>query len=73
MKCSVMVKVKVNNLPEDWQPSGKYLVVRISEGALWYYGTYKEKHRADYAAMECGNAIVVELSKSALIYERELI
>ena len=65
--------INVRNRPEEFALVNKYMVVRASGGNLYYYGTYKEKHRADYAVMECGNAIVVELSKSALIYERELI
>lgn len=63
MKGNIKCTITVNNLPDDFQQSGKYLVVRISEGALWYYGAYTEKHRADYAAFEIGNGLVVQMAR----------
>ena len=63
MTDTVKCLIKVNNLPDEFNPSGKYLVIRYCGDALWYYGTYKEKHRADYALMEIGNGFIVELVK----------
>lgn len=65
----VKCNIKVNNLPDNYNPAGKYLVLRLCGDALWYYGTYKEKHRADYAAMEIGNGIVFELARNPLVCE----
>lgn len=61
MTDTVKCLLNIRNLPEEFAPVNKYMVVRASGGNLYYYGTYKEKHRADYALMEIGSGFVVEL------------
>lgn len=41
----------------------KYTVVRRGEdGQLWYWGTYDDKNRAEMAAAELGNGLLVEVN-----------
>ena len=51
--------VKVNNLPNNI--NGRYVVVRLVDGELWYYGNYSwsDKLRAQEAASEIDNAFVI--------------
>lgn len=63
MTDNVKCLLNIRNLPEDFFPTHRYMVIRSSGGNLYYYGTYKEKHRADYALMEIGSGFVVELVK----------
>ena len=63
MTDTVKCLLNIRNLPEDFFPTHRYMVIRTYGGNLYYYGTYKEKHRADYALMEIGSGFVVELVK----------
>ena len=51
-------RVKVNNVPRF--NTTKYIVARISDGELWYWGRWNEKEKAERVAAEIG-AIVVEM------------
>ena len=55
MKCNV----EVMNVPKN---HSKYIVARLSEGELWYWGSWEYKHLADLAAREI-SGIVVEKSE----------
>lgn len=50
----------VNNMPSNRIKNG-FLVCRVVDGELWFYGLYDLKDRADKAAAEIGNGIVVEV------------
>lgn len=57
----MLVKSLVNilNAPERLN---RYTVLRRAEdGKLWYYGTYKDKDRAEMAQAEIGNGILIEV------------
>lgn len=58
MEECVSFRVKVNNVPRD--NMFKYIVARISDGQLWYWGRWNDKDKADRVAAEIG-AIVVEM------------
>lgn len=49
-------KVKVYNCPED---TGQYIVARLSNGELWYWGTYEDESEAIEVADEFENGLVV--------------
>ena len=50
----------INNMPSQRMNHG-FLVARVVNGELWYYGLYDLNDRADKAAAEIGNGIVVEV------------
>lgn len=52
-----MCKVKVNNKPEDTE---KYIVARLSDGELWYWGSWDDKVTATRVASTFKNGVVVE-------------
>ena len=54
----VDAKVSVKNLPDKPLGTG-YMVVRICNLVLWYYGFYDSYERALQAADEIGNGIVL--------------
>lgn len=58
--CKIKGYLFVNNMPDTRLNHG-HLVVRVVDGELWYYGLYERKDRADKAAVEIGNGIVVEV------------
>ena len=57
MKCNV----EAMNVPKDHD---KYIVARLNQGKLWYWGSWKDKQLADMAAREM-NGIVVEKSEES--------
>lgn len=60
---TVKVFVTINNVP-DQASLYRYTVVRRAEdGQLWYYGTYREKWRAENAVSELSNGILVEVTQ----------
>lgn len=50
--------VDVKNAPRT--PISGFMVARLVDGELWYYGTYPEKERADSVAVEIGNGVVLK-------------
>lgn len=50
-------KVSVLNCPNKLHTG--YMVVRVVESLLWYYGLYDTIDRAATAAVEIGNGIVL--------------
>lgn len=59
MKC----KAIVHNVPEDVAAGkrGGYMVVSTNGTDLWYYGVYESDIRAQTAALEADNRIVLEV------------
>ena len=53
----VYMKVKVNNVTEGEE---KFVVARVSDGELWYYGRYEEE-KAREVAEEIGGIVVEEI------------
>lgn len=49
-------KVKVYNCPSD---ADKYIVCRLSNGELWYWGSYEDESEAIEVADEFENGLVV--------------
>ena len=53
--------VKINNMPKDPK---KYVVARVVDGELWYYGSFDEEdeNRSKLARKEI-NGIIAEVQK----------
>ena len=49
--------VKLMNCPEDAE---QYIVARLSNGELWYWGSYEDESEAIEVADEFENGLVVE-------------
>lgn len=46
---------EVNNIPEDAE---RYIVARVFEGELWYWGSWDNKNKAHDVAEEIGGVMV---------------
>lgn len=57
-KCYV---TEVQNVPEI---TNKYIVARLNDGVLWYWGSWENFDEAFKAAMDFPNGIVVERCKA---------
>ena len=55
-----MLIANVNNLPS--YPLRRYVVARYDDHTqtLWFYGSYDEYEKANQAAKEIGNGVVLE-------------
>ena len=53
MKCNV----EVMNVPKNHD---KYIVARLNEGELWYWGSWEDNQSADLAAREISGIVVEE-------------
>lgn len=51
--------VEINNIPEK---HSKYVVCRLLDGQLWFYTSWSDKDKAEAAAAEFENGIVVEVT-----------
>ena len=58
----IQVIADINNIINQPNAQG-YLVVRRDEitARLWYYGFYTDKDRANRAALEIGNGLILEV------------
>ncbi len=66
MARTINARVCIHSMPDE-PLKHRYLVARqfitADQGAsLWYYGTFEEKKRAERAAVELGNGIVLEVN-----------
>ena len=52
----------INNLPATIVP-GRFVIVRVVDAELWYYGTQREYERALEVAQEIGNGFVIQFEK----------
>lgn len=57
MKCNV----EAMNVPKDHD---KYIVARLNQGKLWYWGSWDDERKAKITALEI-NGIVVERSEES--------
>lgn len=52
------VSIKINNIQPGYNEP--YVVARLIDGTLWYYGRYDSMERAEMVAAEFENAVVIE-------------
>ena len=50
--------VKVNNLPE-YAKNYNWLVCRVVDGALWFWGAFNDHDKAFETAMDVGGVVVL--------------
>ena len=50
--------MKVNNM-NDWARESKYIVVRIVDGAAWFYDAWEDFDKAAKQAIEVGGLVVM--------------
>lgn len=53
-------KVTVHNVPEHAE---KYIVARVSEGSLWYWGSWEKKEDAEESARNVEGVVVRKVSE----------
>lgn len=53
----MVCNIKMNNLPLQAE---RFIVARLSNGGLWYWGSWSNKSEAEKAAMQFDNGIVLE-------------
>lgn len=58
MDKTIDVKVCVKNCPDKELKTG-YLVARLVDAVLWYYGIYETMDRAAEVAVELGNGVIL--------------
>ena len=60
---NVVLNVEIKNTPASLDKEHGYVVVRLDTHSgvqeLWYYGTYESRKKANEAAIEIGNGIVL--------------
>ena len=66
MAKTINAKICIYNMPDE-PLKNRYLVARqfitADQGAsLWYYGSFEEKKRAERAAVELGNGVLLEVN-----------
>lgn len=59
----IVNKVCVMNCPQDKEFGVGYMVVRVVDSVLWYYGFYNTMDRAVNVAVELGNGLVLGIDK----------
>ena len=59
----MLVNVEINNIQEGY--GEPYIVARLVDGTLWYYGRYSTEYEADTVAEQFENAIVVGVMEVA--------
>lgn len=57
----------VHNMPEEHE---QYIVARIFEGELWFWGSWKDKEDAESAARKIDGVVVEEMNVK-ITMERE--
>lgn len=53
-------KVKVNNVSQSSGYPNKFIVARLVDGELWYYGVYETEERANEVRSEFENGIILK-------------
>ena len=55
----MQLKIMVNNVPKESELK-RYIVARVCDAELWYYGTYGTQNIAKDVSDFLGNAIVID-------------
>lgn len=50
---------EINNLP-IYAKGYNYIVARDVDGELWFWGAWDDRNKANEAALELGNGVVIE-------------
>lgn len=50
------LQAEVNNLPDDIE---KYVVARVCDGELWFWGTWDDKDKAEKVVNDVENGILL--------------
>jgi hypothetical protein len=50
------LQAEVNNLPDDIE---KYVVAKVCDGELWFWGTWDDKDEAEKAVNDVENGILL--------------
>lgn len=50
------LQAEVNNLPDDIE---KYVVAKVCDGELWFWGTWNDKNEAKKAVNDVENGILL--------------
>lgn len=58
-KGAIKMMVNINNMKEGY--AEPYIVARLVDGTLWYYGRYSTEYEADTVAEQFDNALVMEV------------
>jgi hypothetical protein len=53
-----MTKINVRNLP-DYAKRYMFIVSRLCDGELWFWGAYETKERANEVAKEIGGVVTL--------------
>lgn len=59
MKRELTINLTVNNVPSFINKP--YIVARLENAELWYYGSYISRKNAQEVAEDIGNGLVMEL------------
>ena len=61
---TVPINVKINNMtPDCMSEDTTHIVARIVDDELWYWGAYENIDRAETAAKQLTNALILEVTK----------
>lgn len=55
-----VVVADILNMPQEIYKDKGYIVARLVDARLWYYGIYDTKDRAVQVAIEIGNGLILE-------------
>ena len=54
----MICKIEVNGMPGELETSGKWIVARIHQGELWFWGAYETVEKAKQAMDEIGGVLL---------------
>ena len=54
----MICKTEVNGMPGELESSGKWIVARLYEGQLWFWGAYETIAKAKQAQKEIGGVLL---------------
>ena len=61
---TIPINVKINNMtPDCINENTKYIVARLVDDELWYWGSYEDIERSETAAKQFTNALILEVAK----------
>jgi hypothetical protein len=55
----IKANVVINNMPSDLDEKARYIVSRVFDGGLWFWGCFEDINKAMEAAQEI-NGVIVE-------------